>query len=88
MHFYRTSFVDKFGNANVGGRGTREPEDPTGYLASLADRNIASLASRIRSDEGQSSEEVARVSYATPLSLPAYNEVLGCCECRYTRTRS
>eukprot|EP00602_Paraphysomonas_sp_CaronLab_P000829 CAMPEP_0185029196 /NCGR_PEP_ID=MMETSP1103-20130426/15352_1 /TAXON_ID=36769 /ORGANISM="Paraphysomonas bandaiensis, Strain Caron Lab Isolate" /LENGTH=270 /DNA_ID=CAMNT_0027563851 /DNA_START=192 /DNA_END=1004 /DNA_ORIENTATION=+ len=56
-----TSFVDKFGNANVGGRGTREPEDPTGYLASLADRNIASLASRIRSDEGQSSEEVARV---------------------------
>jgi len=56
-----TAFTDRYGKPEVGGRGTREVDDPTGYLHAAADKAIANLESRMSGFEGQQSHEVARV---------------------------
>ena len=56
----KTSFTDRFGVAEKGGRGTRQVQhDPTGYLQALTNRMIAGLAHRTNSAEGQTSHELA-----------------------------
>lgn len=53
----RTSFTNRFGAADVGGRGTRKPRFGR-YLQSLTDRMIAGLNHRIQSAEGQTSDDI------------------------------
>jgi NAD(P)-dependent dehydrogenase (short-subunit alcohol dehydrogenase family) len=56
----KTAFTDRFGHVEVGGRGTRQVQDPTGYLQTLTQRMIAGLSHRI-STEGQTPQEVGQV---------------------------
>lgn len=56
----KTSFTDRFGVVDKGGRGTRQVKnDPTGYLQAFTNRMIAGLSHRTNSAEGQTSEELA-----------------------------
>jgi len=56
-----TAFSDRFGNAQAGGKGTRDPDDATGYLEALNQVMIDSLAARMASPEAQTAEQVAQV---------------------------
>ena len=56
----KTSFTDRFGVPEKGGRGTRQvPNDEGNYLQTLTQRMIAGLNHRINSNEGQTSAELA-----------------------------
>ena len=57
----RTSFTDRFGNSDLGGKGTVVVDDPTGYLNLLTNRMILGLNKRMESPEAQTSEHVARL---------------------------
>ena len=57
----RTSFTDRFGNSELGGKGTRSINDPTGYLSSFTNRMILGLNKRMESPEAQTVENVARL---------------------------
>ncbi len=58
----RTAFIDRYGDVEQGGRGTRAAEDEHGYLQGLTSRMVLGLQARIASaDVGQSSEEVAHL---------------------------
>lgn len=58
----RTAFTDRFGNAEKGGKGTRQiPNDETGYLKALINRLIKGLEQRIQSPEGQTGGDVAKL---------------------------
>jgi short-subunit dehydrogenase len=58
----RTGFTDRFGKAEVGGKGTRLLDDETGdYLHVFTDRIIAGLNYRMQSAEGQSSAELGQL---------------------------
>ena len=54
-----TRFTERFGNAQAGGKGTRDPLDQTGYLEALNQMMIDSLDRRMASPEAQTAEDVA-----------------------------
>lgn len=56
-----TGFTERFGNSEVGGKGTRDPSDSTGYLEGLSQMMIDSLNRRMASQEAQSAESVAEI---------------------------
>eukprot|EP01036_Dinobryon_divergens_P022788 gene22787-31083_t len=57
----RTSFTERFGNSELGGKGTLAVDDPTGYLNTFTNRMILGLNKRMESPEAQTSENVARL---------------------------
>lgn len=58
----RTGFTDRFGNADIGGKGTRVIADDSGeYLHQFTDRIVAGLNYRMQSAEAQTSEEIGQL---------------------------
>lgn len=57
----RTAFTNRFGNVDVGGRGTRAVDDPTNYLDVLTSRMILGLSKRMESPEAQTSQQTAQL---------------------------
>jgi len=57
----RTSFTDRFGNSELGGKGTLLVDDTTGYLETLTNRMIMGLNKRMESPEAQTSENIAQL---------------------------
>lgn len=49
----RTSFTERFGNIEMGGKGTREADDSLGFLSSMTEKMIGSLNRRMESAEAQ-----------------------------------
>lgn len=57
----KTSFADRFGDAEIGGRGTRTVDDKDEYLQLLTDRIIAGLRHRLLGPDGQPVEEIGHL---------------------------
>lgn len=59
----KTSFTDRFGYSELGGKGTRElsPEGHSGYLTTFTDRMVAGLKYRMSTPEAQTGVDVAQV---------------------------
>lgn len=57
----RTSFTDRFGNSELGGKGTLSVDDETGYLEALTNRMVLGLNKRMESPEAQTSENIAQL---------------------------
>ena len=57
----RTAFINRFGKSQVGGMGTRDIDDNTGYLKYVADKAVSNLENRMNSPEAQTPENVASV---------------------------
>jgi hypothetical protein len=53
-----TSFTNRFGNAQTGGKGTRQFSDPTGFLTSYSNRMVEVLNERMNSAEAQTPDQV------------------------------
>jgi len=53
-----TKFTDRFGNAETGGRGTRDLIDTTGYLDGLNEYMVLALNQRMASAEAQTAQSV------------------------------
>lgn len=57
----KTPFADRFGAADIGGRGTREVDDKDEFLQLLTDRMIAGLRHRLQGPDGQPVEEIGHL---------------------------
>ena len=53
-----TKFTDRFGNAETGGRGTRDLDDTTGYIDGLNEYMVLALNQRMASAEAQTAQSV------------------------------
>jgi len=57
----KTAFTDRFGVTEMGGMGTRDPQDPTGYLRHVTNTAVESLSKRMSSFEAQKADDVAMI---------------------------
>ena len=57
----KTAFMERFGQIHQGGKGTREIDDPSGYLHHITNMAINALAKRMDSGEAQTPDDVAAV---------------------------
>jgi hypothetical protein len=53
-----TAFTSRFGNAQTGGKGTRQCEDHTGFLTAYSNRMVEVLNERMNSAEAQTPDQL------------------------------